>query len=149
MHKNVYKLIFSTDLNDIADNYPAENENGTKKSFDPNLMKLYAFYFEDQNSERLEKVKVFIGISTLVKIIEQKFVGAKMLKEKGNFGKIEEKRIEKYEEEWHAFKLQNFAHPSVDIEDDLNGMRELLDKLYLQYRQFHMLPSETIALNDR
>jgi hypothetical protein len=96
-------------------------------------MKLYAFYFEDKDIEQLEKIKTFISISTLVKIIEDKFVGAKILKDRRYFTDDEEKMIKEFEAEWHNFKQQNLAHPPLDIEHDLNEMREMLDKIYVQY----------------
>jgi hypothetical protein len=109
--------------------------------FDANLIKLYKFYFEETEGDRNQKIKIFIDISALVKIVEEKFLATEMLIEKGNFEKPEKIRIGEAKQKWHELKEHNFNNPTFKS-DNLKSMRELLENIFYGYMQFESLPAE-------
>jgi hypothetical protein len=67
------------DLNEAAEEYA---KSGMPNKFDAKLRELYEFYFYDEKSDRIQKIKMFIDISALVKIVEEKFLAVQILIEK-------------------------------------------------------------------
>jgi hypothetical protein len=102
---------------------------------------LYASYFGDQIIERIEKTQIFIGIIGMVKGIEEKLIGANLLKARGNFTDNGKQMILNFQEKWAEFKEHNLAN-STDQDESLVKMKELMAKVFSHLRQIQSLPTE-------
>jgi hypothetical protein len=115
--------------------------DGKWNLLDENLKKLYASYFEDQNIVRIEKTKIFISLLGIVKIIEEKLIGAKLLMERGNFTDDEKQMIVEFQNNWVEFKEQNLVN-STEQDENLEKMKELLANMFSHLREIESLPTE-------
>jgi hypothetical protein len=88
------------------------------------------------------QIKTFIGIVTLVKIIEEKFLSAQwLIIEKGNFTEKEQISVKGLEKSWLEFKKHYLVNSSEGA-DNLANMKKLLEKLYTKFMEIQSLPTE-------
>jgi hypothetical protein len=135
MQKKVEKILIHKsllELHEVAEQYASEKDSS--HSFDANLEELFTFYFEcpEEEEHKIMQIKTFIGIVTLVKIIEEKFLGARWLIGKGNIMEKGETFLKGLEENWQEFKKQHFVNPPEGV-DNLAIMKELLDKIFSKF----------------
>jgi hypothetical protein len=124
----------------MAEQYAMAKESS--KLFDANLEELFAFYFSCQESEdKIEKIKTFIGIVTLVKIIEEKFLGFRWLIGKKYFSEEDQIIVNELEENWLEFKRQNLAN-SLKGNGNLAYLKELLATTYSKFIEIQSLPTD-------
>jgi hypothetical protein len=115
---------------------------GSSKIFDANLEELFAFYFVCHEEEQeIMQIKTFIGIVTLVKIIEEKFLGVRWLIEKRNFAEKDQAIVKGLEENWLEFKRINLVTSSKGSESLVN-MKKLLAKIYSKFIEIQTLPTD-------
>jgi hypothetical protein len=128
-------------LYEMAEQYASGK--GSSKIFDANLEELFAFYFlcQEEEEDKIMQIKTFIGIVTLVKIIEEKFLGVRWLIEKRNFAEKDQAIVKGLEENWLEFKRINLVTSSKGSESLVN-MKELLAKIYSKFIEIQSLPTD-------